>query len=83
MGPSLATKYNLGTSVPTGLDGVGKDSPQSATTPSWWHPNSPLFVLFALAAVTFGLIGASVSGAGRVGPFHASGDIGAGKATKS
>jgi len=80
---SLAQKYNLGTSVPTGLDGVAKDSPDEAHTPSWWHPSSPLFALFALAAVTFGLIGASVSGSGRVGPFHASGDIGAGKTGKS
>lgn len=82
MVPSLATKYNLGTSVPTGLDGVGKDSPDSAVVPSWWHPTSPLFALFAIAAVTFGLIGASVSGAGRVGPFHASGDLGAGNSGK-
>lgn len=75
----LAQMYNLGTTLPSGLDGVGKPSPDDANAPKWWHPDSPLFWLFGLAAVTFGLIGASVSVGGHAGPVHAGVDVGAGK----
>lgn len=48
---------------------VGGESPLEAHTGQPWHPDSPLFWFGMLAAVTFGLIGAST--AVRVGPFRA------------
>lgn len=79
---SLAAMYNLQTPMGSGLDGVAKPSPDDTAAPRWWSPDSPLFWLFGIAAVTFGLIGVSLSGSGRVGPFHAGGEVGAGTTKK-
>lgn len=78
---SLAAMYNLQTPMTpgSGLNAAARPSPDDANTPRWWHPDSPLFWLFAVGAVTFGLIGVSLSGSGRVGPFTAGGEVGAGK----
>lgn len=76
----LAAMYNLQTPMTSGLDGVAKPSPADQIVSQWWHPDSPVFWLFAIAAVTFGLVGASVNVGGRAGPLHAGVDVGAGKA---
>lgn len=55
----------LGTGVVSGTP-----SPLDKGTGRPWHPDNPLFWFGMLAAVTFGLIGAST--AVRVGPFKGS-----------
>lgn len=81
---SLAAMYNLQSTPPpagasSGLAGLSKPAPDDAMVSQFWHPHSPLFWAFAIAGVTVGLIGASLSGSTRLGPLHASGSVGAGK----
>lgn len=74
---SLGVKPAAFTGVPLesmGAMTAGTDTPLEGFSDKPWHPDSPLFWLGAVIALTFGLIGASTQI--RVGPFKASAGAG-------
>jgi hypothetical protein len=78
-----AAAYNLGTRMPTHvgseLHAIGGPSLDDLRVSNWYHPESPLFWVGVIAAVTFGLAAVSTSGSIKLGPLHASASAGAGK----
>ena len=80
----MAAKYNLGaadtpTAVHTELHHASRGGLDDQVPGMFWHPDSPLFWVAAIAAVTVGLAAVSGSGSIKIGPVHASASAGAGK----
>lgn len=84
LGLSMAASYGLvSRGMPSNqgseLHQMGRPGLSDVNVGKAWHPDSPLFWLGALGALTLGLAAISGTGSVRVGPVHASASAGAGK----